>query len=131
MEMINDFNEEDFAKLKIFLVTNFNIQFFNEPNTAIKESFEITTNDGTIIGHFFSEGVLELTFDEKSKHHYEIIYSFIKKLNKQDIDNQPSEYDLSLEVFNDFLSNSRIFFDHISKCDICKTKFSEILKHIQ
>lgn len=131
MEKISNFNEEDFDKLKIFLVTNFNIQFFNDSNPAIKESFEITTNDGTIIGHFFSEGGLELTFDEKSKHHYEIIYSFIKKLNKQDIDNQTSKPNLSLDVFNDFLSTSRIFFDHISECDICKTKFSEILKHIQ
>ena len=129
MSKINNFTPEDFDKLKIFLITNYNIQFFTDPDSSIVESFEINTNEGKLVGHFYSENILELIASDQSQTHYEKILSYIKKLTKDSIETIVP--DTPHVEFNNFLSNSQIFFDHVLKCTICKGKFLEILNHIK
>ena len=127
MILFENFRQEDFDKLKVFLISKFNIVFLNHPDSNVREVFEITTSKGNLSGKFYDNNTLEISFSSNTLPTYESISSFIKNLNDQ-ITNS-NEPDSPYLKTHDFAADSKLFFEHLSQCDSCKKKFLEIWNH--
>ena len=119
MKITTNLSQEQYDKLKLFLISNFNIRFLHPEMSNVIESFEIIANDEKILGNFNDKQLLELIHTGTSQLSYKKLIDELKKINGT-ITNQ------NLDSFD----NVDILLEHISNCDNCKSKLSDILNHI-
>jgi len=127
MPVIEEFGKENYDKLKIFLISHFNIRFLEDSNPQIEESFEITTPEGVLSGSFLSNNSFGIAFDENTKQHFDKIMSKIKEIKPDfKIITKKPRHD-----FEAFYINLKLIFDHLANCSECKKKFYDIWNHLK
>ena len=135
MELFGDFSQEQYDKLKIFLISNFNLTFQPHQNPSILESFEIITKKGNITGHYHKNSSLELVHSKDSLEEYNRIIDKIKEMsgNSEKPEEKPaSNTDFAAQelMLQEYASNSKQFYEHILSCETCRRKLAEIWKHL-
>lgn len=128
MDTFENFSQNEYDRLKIFLISNFSLIFQPGDSSDIEESFEITTNSGKIIGNY-GKNILSIIHQNSETEHTKIIEQIQEKFpNSKKIQKQSDE-NVSEAVTTNYASISKKFYDHIISCDECKKKFEYILKH--
>jgi len=84
MESFSDFTKEKYDKLKIFLITNFNLTFQPSSDSDVVETFEIVVKQGKIGGHYHKNSSLELIPSENTEEECNKIVDKIKELSNQE-----------------------------------------------
>lgn len=114
-----------YDSFKIFLITNFNIEFHKSNDLKISESINIKTKDNVIKCDYTIDQTLEINSPSVNDSYKKII-DYLKE--KHEI---ISESNLNLnDDINNFVFNMLNFFEHIMKCDECKDKTQKILHHM-
>ncbi len=137
MESFSDFTQEKYDKLKIFLITNFNLMFQPSSKADVVETFEIVIKHGKIIGHYHKNSNLELLPSENTDEEYNKIVGKIKELSNNSkvmqekkpeaIDTEKTAQEMMVK---EYANNSRKFYEHILDCETCRRKLAEIWKHL-
>jgi len=137
MKSFDDFTQEKYDKLKIFLITNFNLTFQPSSNADIVETFEIVTKQGKIVGHYHKNSNLELLPSENADDACNKIVDKIKELSNNSkvmhekkseaIDTEKTAQEMMVK---EYANNSRKFYEHILNCETCRRKLAEIWKHL-
>lgn len=129
MDTFENFSQNDYDRLKIFLISNFSLIFQPGDSPDIDESFEITTNSGKIIGNFGNTALSII--HQNSEIEYKKIIKQIQDIfphsNKIQTKNSDSIIDEKITI--NYASISKKFYDHIMSCDECRNKFEHIWKH--
>lgn len=125
MDKVKKFDQNMYDSFKIFLITNFNIEFHKSNDLKISESINIKTKDSVIKCDYTIDQTLEINSPSVNDSYKKII-DYLKE--KHEI---ISELNLNLnDDINNFVFNMLNFFEHIMKCDECKDKTQKILHHM-
>ncbi|RDJ31374.1 MAG: hypothetical protein DWQ18_02755 [Crenarchaeota archaeon] len=129
MSTFENFSQENYDRLKIFLISNFSLIFQPGDSPGVDESFEITTNSGKVIGSY-GNNVITMMHQNSETEHQKIIkqiqdeFPHSKKIQEKNSDSPVDE-----KATFDYASISKKFYDHIMSCDECRNKFEYIWKH--
>ena len=133
MVFFENITQENFDRFKIFLISNFNLTFQQSEKSSILESFEISLNDGKLLGNYNSDLSLDLNPSTNSLNFDEIT----EKINgflKQEKDDTPEKPDSDSQaqslMIKEYANNSKKFYEHILSCEVCRLKLAEIWKHL-
>ena len=107
--------QEEYDKIKIFLISNFNITFVPGKTSNIVESFEV--DKGKVVGNYHDNSSLSLESESDS--------GFLDELVQKITELSGIEAESVTQTVDDVAP----ILEHIQNCDICKAKFSEILSH--
>lgn len=130
MDAFQNFSQENYDRLKIFLISNFSMIFQPGDSPEIDESFEITTNSGKIFGKFGSNS-LSMTHQNSESEYAKIIEKIcVDSPNSKKTQIKNSNKYRDEKPTKDYLSDSKKLYDHILSCDACKKKFLTIQKHM-
>ena len=137
MESFSDFTQEKYDKLKIFLITNFNLTFQPSSDPDVVETFEIVAKQGKIGGHYHKNSSLELIPSENTEEECNKIVDKIKELSNNSeaihekkpeaIDTEKTAQEMMIK---EYANNSRKFYEHVLSCETCRRKLAEIWKHL-
>jgi len=132
MQTFENFDQNKYDRLKIFLISNFNLVFNKSLDLDTVESFEITTADGKIAGDYQRNLKLVLhSHDEKSQSFSKIINK-IKEIAGSDSTKTTISSDQSAQeaLIMEYAKNSKKFYDHILGCEECRKKLAQIWGHL-
>lgn len=121
MPSVESITQEQYDKLKTFLISNFNVRFLQSNKPHVAEFFEITTETGKLLGSFLKNNSLEINSSGNIQNVYNAILNKIKQLNGQ--------HDESCHKMDNFPNDFKSFILHVTECSECKTKLLEILQH--
>lgn len=107
--------QEEYDKIKIFLISNFNITFVPGKTSSVIESFEV--DKGKAVGNYHDNSSLTLESESDSS----FLDDLIQKITKLS--------GIEAESVSKTIDDVAPILEHIQKCDTCKSKFSEILSH--
>ncbi|MFB5598343.1 MAG: hypothetical protein ACE5RJ_04945 [Nitrosopumilaceae archaeon] len=135
MEPFSNFSQEKYDKLKIFLISNFSLTFQPSQDPSIVESFEITTKQGKIAGHYHKNSSLELIPSEQSLEEYNKIVDKIREMpnpekQEQQLEKTNTDFAAQEMMLKEYANNSKKFYEHILSCESCRKKLAEIWKHL-
>jgi len=108
-------SREEYDRIKIFLIGNFNITFVPGGAPGIVESFEV--DRGRVVGSYRGDSSLSLESESDSGLLDELAQG-IARLSGTGAESEDQEADGVAPVL-----------EHIQKCDVCKSRLSEILSH--
>ena len=130
MDTFENFSQDNYDRLKIFLISNFSLTFQPGDSSDIEESFEITTNTGKIIGNY-GKNTFSIIHQNSEIEHAKIIKQIQTEFpNSKKINLKQSEEFTDEKISTDYASVSKKFYDHLMSCDECRKKFEYILKHV-
>ena len=133
MVSFENITQERFDRFKIFLISNFNLTFQQSEKSSIVESFEISLNDGKLLGNYNSDLSLDISPSTDSLNFDEInakINDFLKQ-EKEDTSEKPdSDSKAQSLMIKEYANNSKKFYEHILSCEVCRLKLAEIWKHL-
>lgn len=121
MFSVESLTQEQYDKLKIFLISNFNVRFLQSNKPDVVEFFEITTETGNLLGYFLKNNSLKINSTGDIQNVYDDVLKEIKQLNDQQ--------DESYHKVDNFPNDFKSFILHVAECSECKTKLLEILQH--
>lgn len=128
MDAFENFSQESYDRLKIFLISNFSLIFQPGNSPDIDESFEITTNSGMVVGNY-GNNILSIMHQNSETEYTKVIKQIQEKFpNSKKVQKQSDEI-VDETIPTDIASISKRFYDHIISCDECRKKFEYILKH--
>ena len=110
--------QEQYDKIKIFLISNYNVTFLSGNLPAV-ESFEIASS-GLIMGNYFDDFTMTLELKSGKSSLLEDIVEKIKNL-----------YGLSARPELSESDEVQSILKHIMQCNVCQSKFSEIVSHLK
>lgn len=115
MKKFHTVSGEEYDRIKIFLIGNFNITFVPGRAPGIAESFEI--DGGRVVGNYHHSSSLSLESESDSGLLDELAQK-ITRLSGIEAESVDQEADGVAPVL-----------EHIRKCDACRSKLSEIMSH--
>ena len=107
---------ETYDKIKIFLISNFNIAFVHGETPDIVESFEV--EGGRAVGKYYTDESLFVASKSDT--------AFLDDLSNK-ITELPG---VVIESVDETECDIGPILDHLQNCDRCRSKLSEIISHI-
>lgn len=123
MDIIKKFDQEKYDSFKLFLISNFNIEFLKSKEQRVSESIDIKTKNGIIKCDYTINQSLEISPYSPSSNSYKKIIDHLKKSNEI----ISSQSHLSSDHVDSFPNS---FFEHLLICSDCQNKINDIISHI-
>ena len=119
-------DENTYNRIKIFLISNYNIRFLTSSNPNLDEVFEITFPE-FVSGEYDKDFSLCLKSKSDDSLFFDTLSGKIQALCGNISVNEIRDDNTTIETSDKMTS----ILEHILECDLCKEKFSEILSHHQ
>lgn len=127
MDTVEEFSQESFDSFKIFLISNFNIEFLKSSEPTVLEVVNIKLKNDIINCRYLANQSLELDFHDVNDPSYEKILDFLRTSHKI-IQSYPIQDKHNLD---ELIRSSKELFEHLLNCVDCKEKFKIILLHMK
>lgn len=127
-----NFSQDMYDKLKISLISKYNMTFPPISSPSIKEEFEIKSDDGSFTGKYLSNNTLQIQPDMSDSSVYQTILKIIDSIGTPSKveSTGPAKDDHIHLMIKDYAKNTKQFFDHILECKECRDNLAKIWEHI-